>query len=270
MGEPVDWLDDGTARSPRFKDRYSTCTGGLAQALTVFVGGCGLPARWQGRNAFTILETGFGFGLNFLTAWAVWERDPRRCDALHFVSVEAYPVAVADLVRNTMATAHVADNFNNDIDLLSRVQSLAHELAAVWCDLGAGSHDFSFAQGRVRLTLVVGDVLPALQSNHCEADAVFLDGFSPSVNPDMWSRSTLQAVTAHVRGGSTLASYTIARTVRDALQELGYTVRKVKGLPPKRDRLEAVYASDGNCNCAAHSRKANDCDLVASCSNSPA
>jgi tRNA 5-methylaminomethyl-2-thiouridine biosynthesis bifunctional protein len=114
----------------------------------------------------------------------------------------------------------------------------------VWGELAAGVHSFSFAHGRVQLTLAIGDVLPALQSVQCEADAVFLDGFSPSVNPQMWSLSTLRAVTEHVRPGSRLASYTIARSVRDGLSELGYTARKVKGLAPKRDRLEAVFGSD--------------------------
>ncbi len=210
-------------------------------------------------------------GLNFLTAWAVWERDPLRCDTLHFVSVEAYPVAADDLARNTLGIVQSPVNDNHsDKDFLLRIQGLARELAVVWRDLVPGRHDFSFAQGHVHLTLVVGDVLPALQSLNCVADAVFLDGFSPSVNPDMWSPNTLQAVAAHARSGSTLATYTIARAVRDALQELGYSVRKVKGLPPKRDRLQAAFEPTGRCNSDAHSRSANDCDLVASLSNSPA
>jgi len=243
MSEPIAWLEDGTAHSPRFNDRYGSCAGGVAQALAVFMEGCGLPQGWRGRQAFTILETGFGLGLNFLTTWAAWEADPQRCGTLHFVSIEAYPAAAVDILRNAQSIGQQGGESCADA-LHARIAALVHELAAAWDGLKPGLNHLVFARGAVQLTLVVADIKPALQSLRCEADAVFLDGFSPSVNPDMWSRSTLQAVAAHVHPGSTLATYTVARAVRDALQELGFTVRKLKGLPPKRDRVAAVFNSN--------------------------
>src|SRR5256885_8809850 len=69
MSEPIDWLPDGTPYSPRFGDRYHSELGGLDQARHVFLGGCGLPAAWADAPQWRILETGFGFGLNFLVAW---------------------------------------------------------------------------------------------------------------------------------------------------------------------------------------------------------
>ena len=86
-------------RSPRFDDIYHSETGGLAQARHVFLGGCGLPGAWAGKPQWRILETGFGLGLNFLTAWQAWRDDPPRPRLLHFVSVEAWPVRPQDLLR---------------------------------------------------------------------------------------------------------------------------------------------------------------------------
>src|SRR5256885_9070938 len=86
MSEPIDWLPDGTPYSPRFGDRYHSELGGLDQARHVFLGGCGLPAAWADAPQWRILETGFGFGLNFLVAWEAWKADPRRPRLLHFVS----------------------------------------------------------------------------------------------------------------------------------------------------------------------------------------
>src|SRR5687767_13342692 len=37
MSEPVEWLPDGTPRSPRFADIYRSSTGGLEQARHVFL-----------------------------------------------------------------------------------------------------------------------------------------------------------------------------------------------------------------------------------------
>ena len=92
MNEPVEWLPDGTPRSPRFDDIYRSSTGGLEQARHVFLRGCGLPDAWAGQPQWRILETGFGLGLNFLAAWRAWKDDPQRPRLLHFVSAEAWPV----------------------------------------------------------------------------------------------------------------------------------------------------------------------------------
>lgn len=238
MNEVLLWMDDGSPHSPRFNDRYRSRSGGLAQAVSVFLTGCGLPANWRGRDRFTVLETGFGLGLNFLATWAAWEADAQRCDRLHFVSIEAYPVAATDIVRSARSAqaANAADS-----PLLARLQVLAQELTQVWRDLSPGLHFFHFAGGRVQLTLAVGQVRPMLERLVAAADAVYLDGFSPARNPEMWSKATLQAVALHCRAGTTLASYTVARSVREELGQLGFCVEKCQGLPPKRHRLQAVF-----------------------------
>ncbi|MDR3369826.1 tRNA (5-methylaminomethyl-2-thiouridine)(34)-methyltransferase MnmD [Rhodoferax sp.] len=238
MTEPVTWLADGSPHSTRFNDRYHSCAGGTAQALGVFLMGCGLPQRWQGRPLFTILETGFGLGMNFLTTWASWEADPQRCEQLHVVSVEAHPVAAADLVRNVQSATPPTDT---ERPLSATIAVRVHELARAWESLSPGIQTLNFAQGRVRLTLAVGEVQNMLPDLNCVADAVFLDGFSPQLNPQMWSADTLRAVAQHCRPGTTLATYTVAKDVRTRLQTLGFSVAKCPGLPPKRDRLQAIY-----------------------------
>ena len=88
---------DGTPYSQAYGDVYHSAQGGLAQARHVFLQGNGLPRRWQRRRSFTILETGFGFGLSFLAAWRAWRADPARCERLHFVSIEKHPFEFSDL-----------------------------------------------------------------------------------------------------------------------------------------------------------------------------
>lgn len=253
MNEPVVWQSDGSPLSVRFNDCYRSRSGALAQARVVFLGGCGLPLRWRSCDQFTVLETGFGLGLNFLTTWAAWEADTQRCHALHFVSVEAYPVAAADIVRSAQALRppEISSPTSQpdaaspaspaDAQLLERVPPLALALARVWDDLSPGLHRFAFAAGQVQLTLAVGEVQTMLAMLTGQADAVYLDGFSPALNPDMWSEATLQAVARHCRTGTRLASYTVAGPVRTTLQSLGFEVKKCPGLPPKRERLQAVF-----------------------------
>ena len=147
---PVAW-QDGQPFSPRYGDRYHTQSGARAQAEHVFLGGCGLPDAWSGRPpetagndlehgtsglnigrnsdtittpsspaCWTILETGFGLGLNFLSAWACWQASPARPATLRFVSTEAHPVSAHDIRR-----AGAED---------PRLQPLAKQLANTWPD----------------------------------------------------------------------------------------------------------------------------------------
>ena len=227
MSEPIDWLPDGTPYSPRFGDRYHSENGGLDQARRVFLQGCGLPAAWAGQPQWRVLETGFGFGLNFLVTWAAWRADPQRPRLLHFISTEAWPVSAADLLRATTAHPELAP--------------LAEQLHAQWWGLLPGVHRLAFEDGRVLLTLYVGDAQEMLRQQAPTADSVYLDGFSPSVNPDIWSAHTLKAVARCCRRGTQLATWTIARAVRDALAECGFEVQRVPGVPPKRDNLHATY-----------------------------
>ncbi|HEX7888107.1 MAG TPA: FAD-dependent 5-carboxymethylaminomethyl-2-thiouridine(34) oxidoreductase MnmC [Ramlibacter sp.] len=225
MAEPVVRDDDGTARSTRFDDIHRS--GGLKQARHVFLQGCGLPAAWAGRPQWRILETGFGLGLNFLAAWQAWRSDPARPRLLHVASIEAWPVSADDLLR--------AVAFEPEL------QPLARELASRWQGLVPGFHRFSFDEGRVLLTLCVGDVAPILRELDFRADSVFLGGFDPEVHPEMWSLGTLKGVTRLSRRGASLATWTIAGHVRRDLQTCGWQLEQCPGLPPERDCLKGRY-----------------------------
>lgn len=241
MHEPVTWLEDGRPHSPRFLDVYRSCGGGLAQARAVFMAGCGLPQAWQGREDYTVLETGFGLGTNFLATWAAWALDPARPQRLHFVSIEAYPVAAQDLQRSALALeAHTPE----DAALQAQAMHLLPELVSAWAQVRPGLQTLSLHGGRVRLSLAVGEVqamLADLNGLNVVADAVYLDGFSPSVNPEMWSAPVFAALAPCCRPGTTLGTYTTQPAVREALSQAGWQIERRRGLPPKRRRLLGVF-----------------------------
>ncbi|WP_367850054.1 tRNA (5-methylaminomethyl-2-thiouridine)(34)-methyltransferase MnmD [Rhodoferax sp. WC2427] len=227
MAEVIEWLADGTPFSPRFNDRYHSEGGGLAQAREVFLGGCGLPAAWADQPQWRVLETGFGLGLNFLVTWAAWRADPLRPRLLHFVSIEAWPASADDLLRSAPTDPEL--------------QALATQLHAQWWGLTPGFHRLVFEGGQVALTLCIGDAQAMLREMAFEADSVYLDGFSPQRNPNIWSLHTLKAVARRCRRGTRVATWTIARAVRDGLAQCGFAVQKTPGVPPKRDNLQGYY-----------------------------
>jgi tRNA 5-methylaminomethyl-2-thiouridine biosynthesis bifunctional protein len=234
MSGPVVWEDDGTPRSSRFNDIYRSRgadgLGGLAQSRHVFLSGCGLlgpKPLWHDAASWTILETGFGLGLNFLATWKAWRDDPHRPRRLHYVALELDPVQASDLVRSAAAWPEL--------------QALAKGLSKAWWGLVPGLHTLRLSQDQVHLTLAIGDASVLVKELQLQAQSVFLDGFDPERNPDMWSPDTLKGVTRCCAPGSRLASWCVARPVKDALTSLGFQVNKVKGLAPKRHALTATY-----------------------------
>ena len=87
----LDWSRPGTPAATDFGDIYFSVDGGLEETEAVYLRGCGLPERWQGRSRFSIGELGFGSGLNFLAAWRMWNNHKPGGGHLHFVSVEKFP-----------------------------------------------------------------------------------------------------------------------------------------------------------------------------------
>jgi tRNA 5-methylaminomethyl-2-thiouridine biosynthesis bifunctional protein len=231
FASPVQWLPDGIPHNPRFNDRYrgdgDDGLGGILQARHVFLGGCDLPGAWRDAPRWTLLETGFGLGLNFLATWQAWRADPLAPRLLHYVAIEAWPPTADDLQRGAAPYPELAP--------------LAHELAARWTGLLPGFHRLAFEGGRVQLTLCIGEVRAMLRELRFEADSVYLDGFTPALNPDMWDPHTLKAVSHLCRRGTRVATWTIARSVRDGLAQHGFLVEKAAGLPPKRDCLRATW-----------------------------
>jgi len=217
--------DDGTLWSVQYDDVYHAAAGALEQARHVFLGGNDLPARWQGREAFGILETGFGCGLNFLATWGAWRDDPDRCARLHFVSVEKHPFSRDDL-------REIHRNW-------PELAPLSSELLDVWPTRVPGFHRLDLDGGRVSLTLLFGDALDLLPQLRAAIDAFYLDGFAPSKNADLWSSPVFRQIGRLAAVGATAATWSVAATVREGLAEAGFACERRPGFATKREMLAA-------------------------------
>jgi len=216
---------DGTPYSEDFGDVYHSAEGGPQQARHVFLSGNGLPERWRGRRRFVVLETGFGFGLNFLATWQAWRGDANRCDRLHYVSIEKHPFAARDLAELHARMPEFAD--------------LAAALHARWPVLVPGAHRIELEGGRVVLTIFFADVAQAVRGLRLEADAIYLDGFAPAKNPEMWSSAVTRALARNAAPGASAATWSAAAPVRGALEAAGFRVEKRPGFAAKREMTVA-------------------------------
>jgi tRNA 5-methylaminomethyl-2-thiouridine biosynthesis bifunctional protein len=243
---------DGTKvpYAPLYDDVYHAEAGAWAQAQHVFLAGNGLPGRWQGRERFVVLETGFGLGNNFLATWAAWRQDPARCAHLVFVSIEKHPLRRDDLAQVHGLVQGSAPGPSGD----PRDAALARRLWDSWPPLTPGLHTLHFDEPelhsgtlptpapRVTLLLGLGDVADVLPKLVLAADAIYLDGFAPAKNPAMWDPALLSRLGRLAAPGATAATWSVARGVRDALSAAGFAVERRPGFGSKRDMVQAVHA----------------------------
>ena len=218
---------DDTPVSETYGDVYHSSAGGHDQARHVFLSGNGLPGRWQGRESFSILETGFGLGLNFLATWLEWRSDRARSATLEFISVEKHPFSAGD-----MAAAHAA---------WPEFSALSEMLVSRWPPLVAGEHLVELEGGKCLLRLVFGDASEQLPLLDAAVDAIYLDGFSPAKNPDLWSPELCRTLARLSNAGATLATWSVAGHVRQSLAAAGFVVEKQPGFASKRQMLVGRY-----------------------------
>lgn len=223
----LEFSPEGVPYSKRYADIYHAAAGALAQAAHVFLDGNDLPARWGGEESFVIIETGFGLGNNFLATWAAWRQDPARSTRLHFISVEKHPFSAQDL-----SAAHRASGVPTE---------LSQELIKSWPVLVPGSHRLELNDGKVILTLFFGDADRMLSQISAHADAIFLDGFAPARNPEMWSSRVFRALAMLSSRNTTLATWSVSSAVREGLTAAGFAVEKVHGFAEKREMLRGRF-----------------------------
>jgi tRNA 5-methylaminomethyl-2-thiouridine biosynthesis bifunctional protein len=118
----------------------------------------------------------------------------------------------------------------------------AAELHAAWPPLVSGVHRLEFA-GAV-LTLFFEDIA-VLRELDVGADAIYLDGFSPARNPEMWTHQTMRSLSRLAARGATVATWSVAASVREALQATGFAVEKRAGFAGKREMLAGRYEKAG-------------------------
>jgi tRNA U34 5-methylaminomethyl-2-thiouridine-forming methyltransferase MnmC len=219
-----------------FDEAYGSRHGALTEALHVFLDGSGVRSRLAAGRPTSVLEVGFGTGLNFLVSAAT------ACD--HGVHLR-YTALERDLPdATTLRDVYVGTTL--PAPLVDDVIAWVDRLGAPPAD---GTYTLDLApRGPVALELVIGDAraiserdAPArLRVTPPPFDAIYLDAFSPKTNPELWTQGFLTALADRLAPGGTLVTFSVSGAVRRALLTAGLEVVKLPGPPGgKREMLAA-------------------------------
>ena len=228
----INWINN-QPYSIDFNDIYFSTEDGPQETEHVFIEHNQLKARFAqpDLNHFTLIETGFGTGLNFLAVCAHWLTLSPPHAKLHYISIEKYPLKLADLQRA--------------MQLLPQFNLFSSEFISQYAVLESGLNQFNLAARRIQLDLRIGDVATQLLQINDMADAWILDGFAPAKNADMWSGEVFEHMARLSRINTTFATFTSAGEVRRGLQAVGFDVKKQAGFGKKREMLNGVFTGKG-------------------------
>ncbi len=187
--------------SEEFGETFHSLQGARSEAFQKFAVATHLPQR-AAQSSLTLLDICYGLGYNTAAALeAIWAVNPDCRVLVHGLEIDA--TVPQGALRPEMLAGWSP-----------QVQQILGQLAeAQHCQLA-----------QLEAHLWLGDArqtLPELGRRGFQADAIFLDPFSPRCCPQLWTVEFLQQVGSCLAPTGTLATYSRSAAVRSALLQAG-------------------------------------------------
>ncbi len=199
-----------------WNEQYHSKHGAIQEAYHVFIKH-GLEAVQQ--NTISILEMGFGTGLNTLITYL---EAKARGLVIDYVGIEAFPVASEELKQLNYIVELGHPELQPVFDQMHAVSwENRHELAPFF-NLKKQKLDFS-----------------AVDSSNL-FNLIYYDAFGPRVQPELWTAPLFHKMYDALQSGGVLVTYSAKGSVRRAMQEVGFRVERLPGPPGKREMLRAI------------------------------
>ena len=215
-----------TLYSLAYGQAFHSRHGARAEAEHVFLQGADVGGRLGRGERTSVLGVGFGTGLNFL---------PTARRALETGAQLRYVALERDLLPADVLAGLNHGRRLGTPDVRNGLLAWRRALPDV---APPGAYRTSIGE-IVELEIVVSDAT-GIALPDVRFDAVYLDAFSPDVNPELWTSSFFKRLFDVLKGGGRLATYSAKGQVRRDLEGVGFAAKKRPGPPGKREMLVAV------------------------------
>jgi len=217
MKREIVLTDDGsyTIRIPELDETYHSTYGAVQEAMHVFIEH-GL--RWKEAtkaNEISVLEVGFGTGLN------AWLTVLHAESQVNYVGIEAFPVE-----QELLDALNYARSFPAHAELFVAI------CKAEWASTLDLTKQFKFKK--------VHDSIQNVELGLNHFDLVYFDAFGPAVQKEMWSMDVLEKLYAALKEGGALVTYCAQGQFRRDLKALGFVLEALPGPPGKREMTRAI------------------------------
>lgn len=198
-------------------EHYHSKHGALQESKHVFIE-AGLEFTAEGKSEISILEVGFGTGLNFILSF---EYSTDNNIKLNYTSIEAFPLTT-EVLNQTGYSAYVP--------------------AEIWTNfLSNYEESLKSEQSLTSLcTLEITHTTLGQFNTEKRFDVIYYDAFSVQHQPEMWSDEIIAKACSFLKPGGTFVTYAITGKLKRAVKACGFTIQKLPGAPGKREMLRAL------------------------------
>lgn len=208
-----------TLEVPALGETYHSVHGACTESRHVFIQNGLFPALQRlADQRLSILEVGFGTGLNFLLTLQAL----RSCYgvSVRYEAVEPFPPNYEALRKAGFYRIHcLQPDFSFEDELVSFSQLAERE----------GWEGFQiYAESWPKVFL----------ENYF--DLIYYDAFAPSRQPEMWTQEALEAAWRCLKPGGLWVTYAAQGAMRRTLRQIGFIVKSLPGPPGKREMTKAV------------------------------
>lgn len=200
-----------TLLDPEHGQACHDSAGAWAEAQQLHVSGCDLPRRLLRGDRVRLLEVGAAPGWNLAAAYFMARGLPGQ---LHVTAIERSSDALragAELCSHEDWKPGAPRGASGAYEAIQAALEAARssEVSGGWVEV----------LPRFKLRLMMGEARKVLEGFKEEErfDAVFLDAFSPGVDPESWSPHFLRALAERVDSMGRLSTFTVSQGVRAAL-----------------------------------------------------
>ncbi len=208
-----------TISIPEMNVTYHSHHGAIQESLHVFIKAGLLVSDAFGASDTSILEMGFGTGLNALLTLIEAERLKRQ---IHYTAIELFPLQYEEIT----ALNYCDQLYRKDlIPIFEKLHQCEWEK-----DITITPH-FTLHKKKESL----------LQFNTSKLqNIIYFDAFAPSAQPKLWTPSIFEKLYSMLLTKGILVTYCSKGDVRRAMQSAGFIVEKLPGPPGKREMVRAT------------------------------
>lgn len=217
-----------TLFSHRFNQHYHNPNGAVAESKHNFFEVNGLYDALKTETGLTILEVGFGTGLNLLLLMdALAEFDSKT--HIRYYTIEAFPVD-----SETAAEFNFAEHIANP--------ELADKIVSIFSKMQEGINRFEISE-KLDVTVFNG-LFKDFPIHDLNANFIFHDAFSPDVNKELWIGKIFKKLKALSATDVIMTTYSSASKAKGAMAWAGWKLAKTRGALGKREMTVAALDPD--------------------------
>jgi tRNA U34 5-methylaminomethyl-2-thiouridine-forming methyltransferase MnmC len=195
-------------------EHYHSVFGAVQESEHIFID-AGLKYVCRSKSAVSVLEVGFGTGLNFLLTLKFALENGVKID---YTGIEPR-LPEQNLLRKLNYPEML--NFNKDVFLKIHEEKRGE------------------LNGLVKYRIITGGIQNVTLEKE-RYNLVYFDAFSPEVQPEMWEAAIFGKIFEAMRHEGILTTYSCKGDVKRALKKAGFGLEKLPGPPGKREFLRAL------------------------------